>query len=249
MNELYNILINRHSIRNFKPDRITDDKIQKIVQAGQKAPTTGNSQAYSVILIEDEYLKKTIGENIQVQKFVYTAPIWLMVCIDWNRQSKLYKQLEINVSMNNESKLLVGSIDASLFTENMCIAAESMGIGSILIGSPWCNVNIVIKELRLPNEVMPLMLVCLGYPKIIPKKSTPRWPIETIIHRNKYREIKEDAIKEYYESGNKSLILQNYFDENIMSWKEHYSMRVGKIGNERTWKPLHDYIKSTWIKD
>jgi len=241
-NEVLNTINNRKSIRAFSNKPVEEGLIAKIIEAGQRAPSTGNAQAYSVVSLENTEKRKIIGEAMQLQKFVYSAPVWLFVCADWNRQGYLYRKHNIDFTMTKSNKLFIGVLEASLFTQNMVIAAEALGLGSILIGSVWCDMESVVSTLKLPEDVFPVMILCLGYYKI-PPQLTPRWDLENVYHKEEYVKTTEDSAYEYFKSTNKRLIHMKYFDEGITNLKDHLSMRVGEVGNKRTWSPLDKYIK------
>lgn len=71
-------------------------------------------------------------------------------------------------------------MDACFVAQNMTMAAECLGLGSVYIGFAFAN-DELIKELELPKGVLPLTLLCVGYPDEHPP-TRPRWPVSSILH-------------------------------------------------------------------
>ena len=241
--QVLHLINNRRSIRSFLDKKVSDELIVKIVQAGQRAPSPGNFQLYSVIKITNGKIRKEICNLIEPQEFVKKAPTWLIICVDWARLEKLVASKNIKPKTNTMARLLVGTIDASLFTQNMVIACDALGLGSILIGSPWCNMEGLAKLLHLPKKVLPIMLMCIGYPTNIPPLK-PRWHLESIMCKNKYSFPSTKKIKIYYDKNNKKLLKMGYFEHNIANWKKHWQMRLTSPGNKRTWSKIPKAIRN-----
>jgi len=103
----------------------------------------------------------------------------------------------------------------------MVIAAEALGLGTVFIGSVWDSMKKVAKILKVPNNVLPILILCLGYSDEMPPKR-PRWPRKTVLHENCYTMPSKKLMKEYYQKANEELIEMNYFHKGIRSWAEHW---------------------------
>jgi len=218
------IISNRRSIRKFKPKLVPRKVINKIVEAGQRAPTDCGMQERSFILITDKQKREQIFKIIGRQECMEQAPVWIMICADLARQLELFRILGVKTEHGKVSKLLSCIIDAALAAENMVIAVEAYSLGSVFIGSVWEEMKKVSEILELPNNVMPIVLLCFGYPNEAPPKR-PRWPQKAVLHENTYRMPTKQEMKEYYEEANQKLLEMKYFDENIHSWAEHWQKK------------------------
>jgi nitroreductase len=78
----------------------------------------------------------------------------------------------------------------------MVIAAESLGLGSVFIGDILFHAEKVSKILKLHEMVLPLLLFCIGYPSEDPPIRA-RWPIDSILSIDQYREITNEEIEFY----------------------------------------------------
>ena len=83
-NETMRLLFERGSCRDYSDEKVPEDVLRKILEAGTHAPTGGNLQPYSVIKIEDEANRRWFVE-LGSQKFIGEAPVLLLFCIDYRR--------------------------------------------------------------------------------------------------------------------------------------------------------------------
>lgn len=80
-----------------------------------------------------------------------------------------------------------GVIDTILVSENVCLAAESEGLGICYLGTTTYTADRIIEVLDLPQGVIPVTTVTMGYPDQMPPL-TDRLPLEGVIHREKYKD-------------------------------------------------------------
>lgn len=217
-------IFSRRSIRKFKRKQIPRKLINQIVEAGQRAPTACGMQTYSFMLITDSRLRNEIYRLIGKQSCMEQAPVWIIVCADMARQLKLFKVLEVKTELGSLGKFIPAVVDAGLVAENMVLAAEALGLGSVFIGSVWSALKRIADLLGLPKNVLPLVLVCLGYPNESPPLR-PRWPLEAVLHENKYTMPSEKLMRDYYEKANKELLEMGYFRKGIKNWAEHWQAK------------------------
>ena len=217
-------MLERKSVRRFEAREVPRDLIEQIVRAGQRAPTGGNMQLYSFVLISDPDKKNQISKVIGSQRCMQEAPVWIMVCVDWHRHIKFLKSLGIETRWRQVEKYWRGIICAILAAENMVLAAEALGLGSVFVGEPRSATVKIARILKMPDNVLPIVLLCIGYPAEDPPQR-PRWPLEAVLHENEYEPASEQLIKNYYEAANKRLAEMDYFREGISNWAEHLEMR------------------------
>jgi len=223
-NPALEFVFQRRSIRKFKQKPVPRKLVNRIVDAGQRAPTACGMQSYSFILITDQKLKEEMFKAIGKQKCMEEAPIWILVCADMARQLKLFELLGIKTKMGPLSKFVPAIVDAALVAENMVIAAEMLRLGSVYVGSVWEAMKKIADFLGLPENVCPVVLVCLGYPDESPPLR-PRWPREAVLHENRYKMPSKTLMKDYYEKANKQLAEMKYFPKGVHNWAEHWQRK------------------------
>ncbi|MFC6276446.1 oxygen-insensitive NADPH nitroreductase [Psittacicella hinzii] len=182
------------SVRKYKNTPINPELLKTIVRAGSRASTYANIQATSIIRISNPELRAQIEAKCFKQKALTQAPELLIVCVDFSRFALANPAAQLQYS----EVFLAGTIDASIFAQNMMLAAESLGLGGLFIGAirhdlPWLD-----QELGLPKYVVPIFALCLGYPDEAPIVR-PRFSLETIFHENQYQQATLESLNTYDE--------------------------------------------------
>jgi nitroreductase len=212
--QLLQILFDRKSIRNFNTTPITDDVAEKIVEMGQRAPSACNLQTYSVVWVKDTEMREKVWNACFAPNAIRKAPLLFVICADLRRLVKALDYLghdhRLKRGQGYELKLM-SMVDAVLVAENMTIAAECYGLGSIFIGSALANKK-VIEALSLPKGVLPLALLCIGYSDEQPP-IRPRWPLKSILHVDKYRDVTEKEIESSLEHMDLVLDKEGYYQK------------------------------------
>jgi nitroreductase len=235
-------ILQRRSIRKFKHKRVSGKVISRIVEAGQRAPTACGMQAYSFILVTNMQTRREISKAIGEQECMKQAPVWIIVCADMARQLELFKVLKVKTRFEPLSMLLPAVIDAALAAENMVIAAEAYGVGSVFIGSVWSALKRTAAILRLPKNVLPIVLVCLGYPNEAPPPR-PRWPLDAVTYENRYGMPSKELMTKYYAEGNRQLVEMQYFRKGVSSWAEHWQKKFPLKDMEKWEKQLEEDLR------
>lgn len=243
------LFIGRKSIRKFSSKPVEEVDVLKIIKAGQRAPTACNLQTYSVVWVKDKKLKDKVLDACEVSGTIREAPIVFAICADIRRLSKVLNFLKhdhcFKHGHGNWLKLM-SIMDACFFAENMVMAAEFLGLGSVYIGSALAN-NEVIKELKLSSGVLPLTLLCVGYPDEQPDIK-PRWALNSVLHVDAYEDPNEEEIEVFLSHMNQELEKQGYYQQyDKPGFKYRYSNHVkGKTDlkqNEKDDKKILPLLK------
>lgn len=207
-------VINRHvTIRKFKEKDITEDLLEKIIYSGTRASTTGNMQVYSVIITKERYMKERLAPLHFNQPVAVKAPVLLTFIADFNRFSKWCEHNKANPGYSNFLSFYTASIDALLVAQNVCIAAESEGLGICYLGTTTYNAKEIIELMNLPQLTFPVTTVALGYPDEEPGL-TDRLPLEGIIHSEKYHDYSGEEINKLYSYKENLELMRQFVKEN-----------------------------------
>ena len=191
------------SIRKYKTDNIPAGILEKIIEAGSRASTTGNMQVYSIIISKEKEQKEKLWEAHFKQDMVKTAPVHLTFCADFNRFSEWCEQREAIPGYNNFLSFMTASIDAILASQNVVLEAEAHNLGACYLGTATYNADKIVEILQLPKLVVPVAAIVLGYPNENPPL-TDRLPIEAILHSEKYQTFTSKRIDSIYKSREES---------------------------------------------
>lgn len=194
---MLDIILKHKSIRKFKSTPIEEDILEKILLAGTRASTTGNMQAYSIIVTKENSVKEKLWEYHFKQNMVLEAPVHLTFCADFNRFTKWCNLRKANPGYDNFLSFMTAAIDAILVSENVALAAESFGLGICYLGTILYNADKFIEILKLPKLVIPVAAIVMGYPDE-EKDLTERLPLEAVIHKEYYKDYNEEDINKYY---------------------------------------------------
>lgn len=181
-------LLTHRSIRRFAPDPVPEEVLARWIEAGQAASTSSHVQAYAAIRVSDPETRARLAELTGGQRQVAEAGVFLVICSD-SRRHQLVCSRAGDPCVENFESFLVAAIDASLFAQNLVVAAESEGAGICYIGGLRTELAAVDALLELPSGVYPLFGLCLGTPAEDPDVK-PRLPIEEVLYEER---VPEDA--------------------------------------------------------
>ena len=190
--------IHRHrSIRKYKQDPVPDDLLKNILEAGIRASSSGNMQAYSIIISRDRNLREQLFEPHMHQSMVLDAPVLLTFCADFHRMRRWLHLSGAPDSFDNFMSFMVAAIDAILVSQNVALAAESEGLGICYLGSTLANCDRIGEILNIPRGVVPVVGFTLGYPAQDPDPRD-RLPLDGVLHDEVYQDYSDKRILEIY---------------------------------------------------
>ncbi len=191
------VILNHRSIRKYADQDISGALLNEILGAGIRASTTGNMQVYSIIVTRDEERKKQLAPFHFDQPMVTQAPVVLTFCADFNRFNKWCRQRNAQPGYDNFLSFMTAAIDALLVAQNVCLAAESNGLGICYLGTTTYMADKIIDLLELPKGVVPVTTVTMGYPDEDPPL-TDRLPLDAVVHEEVYRDYTPEDIDRIY---------------------------------------------------
>lgn len=188
--------LNHHvSIRRYDPDApVSDELLHALLNSARRSPTSSNLQAYSFVVVRDAERKARIAELAGNQQHIIDAPVFVACCADLHRLDKAC-QLHGQGFHRNLETTIIATVDASLVGMSLATLAESVGLGTVMIGGVRNNPAPIASLLGLPDGVFVVYGMCIGYPiaSEIPAQK-PRLPESLVIHQERYdvRDISAD---------------------------------------------------------
>ena len=137
-NPVTDLLLSAWSPRNFTDVPVTDQQIEMILQCGIKAPSSRNGQPWHFTVLKNEALMKEIIPNI--------TPGNVIIVISGK------------VSQSGSTP----DFDCGLTTQNMFVAATSMGLGARIYGGPIAAARSKSEALQIPEGFTPVIMVRVG---------------------------------------------------------------------------------------
>jgi nitroreductase len=192
-NETMRLLLQRASLRNFSDQPIAEETLRLILEAGNHAASGGNLQPWSIIKIQSAGTKKWLAENCG-QNFIAAAPVDLIFCIDF-RRIKRWAELAVAPFTADHSfrHFWIAFQDTIIAAQNICTAADALGLGSVYIGTIMEFFAGLKDRLQLPPGVFPVVLLCLGYPRSQPAPRK-KLGVDVLVHDETYQDLPDEEL-------------------------------------------------------
>lgn len=183
-NAVLDLLKQRASVRKYRTTPVQENLVDTILAAACQAPTSSNLQAYSIVVVRDSEKRRRLAALAGGQKHVEAAPVFLAFCADLSRLADTTEAKGAGFVGENLETCLVATIDASLVGMCASVAAESLGLGTVMIGGIRNDPSGVAALLNLPERSFAVYGMCIGYPEVKPP-AKPRHPASvTIFHEH-----------------------------------------------------------------
>lgn len=235
----------RRTIRQYTDRKVDPQLLKDILEAAAQAPTTGNMQLYSVVITEDDEMKKRLAPAHFNQPSVMGASAVLTFCADFNRFVKWCERRQAQAGYDNFQAWVWAVEDTMIFAQQFVTIAEMNGLGTCYLGTTTYNAPQISEILDLPHRVVPIATVTVGYPAVEGQLSD-RLPIEGIIHHEKYNDYTPEQIDELYAPKESLPESKQFIQENGKSTLAQVftDIRYKKTDNEHFSKVFAEFIKS-----
>ncbi len=165
-------ILTRRSIRDYTPHPVPEELVKLLLEAGMSAPSAMDERSAEFIVINDrnilDEIQKFNTKRLQLKK----ATVAILVCVN---QAKEKKQ-----------GLGFGVLDGAVACENILIAANALGLGAV-----WTSIYPfqdripkVQKMLNLPEQVIPMTIIPVGYPA--ERKERENRYVPSRVHTNRW---------------------------------------------------------------
>ena len=142
-------ILTRRSIRKYTEQPVSDEVIKELMEAAMHAPSAGNRQPWCFVVINDRKIMNEITTYAIYSQMLKEAAAAIFVCcdLDWGQ-------------------IGFGVEDCSAATQNILLAAHAGGLGAVWIGIYPAEtlVTATRKLLNLPEQIVPVSLISIGYP-------------------------------------------------------------------------------------
>ncbi|MGX7245201.1 nitroreductase family protein [Enterococcus quebecensis] len=201
MNETIEFLKNRRSYRDFDENYVLpNEELQAIVDAARQAPSWMNGQFYSIIVVKDNVIREQLVKWNPGNPQILKSSVFLIFVGDLYRTKMVSKAHESPYLIDESIEpIILATTDAALALENAVIAAESLGLGSVVVGSIRKHGKEISQLLELPEHTFPLFGLSIGKPTVA-MEVKPRLPEKAVVHYDKFQLYNYSLIEEYNET-------------------------------------------------
>ena len=161
--EFFELIEKRRSVRMFMSDPVSDENIEKILEAARIAPSAGNVQPYEFRVVRDEKILQELVQAALGQGFIARAPVSIVFLEDAKRTEIKYG--------NRGSQLYVHQ-DTAIAVAHAHLAAADLGLGSVWVGA--FDGYAVARILDVRPGLMPVAILPIGYPAESPPANSRR---------------------------------------------------------------------------
>jgi nitroreductase len=169
--DFFDVVKERHSIRAYQAQSLEPEKLQRILEAINRAPSAGNLQSYEVYLVCDAQHKTALVKAAYDQEFLAQAPILLVFCAHAARSAERYGQRGIDLYCVQ---------DATIACSFAMLAATALGLSTVWVGA--FDENEVRRAIHAPEAHRPVAMLPVGYPAGFPRLR-PRRGLNDLIHQ------------------------------------------------------------------
>ncbi len=230
-NLLLQVILNRRSIRSFTSRPIPEDVFAAILEAGRLAPSTVNLQTWAFAAFDAQLWQQTFDRPIP-----FRGSRAVIVIADTYRDRQVLDAFPHSPLV----EYTVAVMNASLAAMNMNIAAEALGVSSVMLSetgrSGLLDAKYLKGKLGLPESTVPLMTILFGYARGPYPPMPPKLPEKQIFFKGRYqppnRETMEDWLSQMI-AGYKASHLRSSFESQLRV----YQRKIGQAEAD-----LHEMI-------
>jgi len=236
-NDVIDLMLKHQSIRKFTQQPIPQELIEQLIQAGQAASSSSFVQVTTVIQVSQPERREKLQTASGNQAYVGSCPLFLVFCADLKRNQQICTTLGVDMPTGFTEQALIASIDTAIMAQNVLLAAESVGLGGVYIGGLRNQPELVSETLNLPDQVVPLFGMCLGYAAQDPGLK-PRLPTKVVLHQEQYQPLDQAELKQYDQ------LLSAYYTERTGGkLNTTFSQHIEKTLNKEARPHLLNYLQ------
>ena len=151
--DILEVIKTRRSIRKYESAPISEEEINKILEAGRWAPSADNSQPWRFIVLRSEEVKEKLADTLTWGRFLSQAALGIAVTVNPRASSHPVE-------------------DGAAATQNMLLEAHSLGLGACWIGTYGSgNEESAKKVLNVPEDERLLSVIAIGRPAESPQRT------------------------------------------------------------------------------
>ena len=174
--EFIDVVRKRRSIRAYKPDPVSDEDLEFLLEAARLAPSWKNLQCWEYIVVKDEKSRiKIAGSRPESKDWIAQAPVIVVACAEPQNSGRIegkdYYMTDIGVSF-----------------EHLILAARDRGLGTCWVGE--FDENMVKEALDIPENIRVVAFTPVGYPAQEKEEVRKRKPLQEFCYYEKYGQKK-----------------------------------------------------------
>ena len=187
------------TIRAYMDQPLTEDEVTTLMEVARHTATASYLQGYTVLHITDPQVREMIYAASGQPYVGGTKGDMFIFVVDLYRNSRIRAEQGVSSeALSSMNLFLTGAEDALLAAQNVVVAAESMGLGTVYLGSILADPRLVVDALELPELTFPILGLLVGHPDQEPEQK-PRLPLSVLTAENTYPRVESytEALADY----------------------------------------------------
>lgn len=205
---------NRVTVRNYSKKHIPEELLDSILEKAMRAPTCGNMQLYSVIVTRDKANLERLAKEHFNQPAATGADVILTICADFNRFTQWCEASNAKPGYDNFHSFMMALTDAVIYAQQIVTIAEMEGLGTCYLGTVNYNAKQISELLQLPDLVVPVASLSLGFPANESEEQCERLPLNAIRHNETYRKDSKEEILDLFKAKDDFEANKKFVEEN-----------------------------------
>lgn len=197
-NESLELLLNHRTHRRFTDTPVEPEQLDLILACAFSAPSKSDLQQVSLVHVQDPQRRQSIASLIPTMPWVGTCPEFFVFCADGRRIERIAELRGKPFVNDNLDNFLAAVCDTGLVMQAFITAAEALGLGCCPISVIRNSMEAVSEILNLPDRVIPISGMCLGYPPQAGFVSM-RLPLALTCHTDQYDESAFETLLNDYD--------------------------------------------------
>lgn len=169
--EFFAVVQARHSVRAFEKRPVEEEKLQRLLQAANAAPSAGNMQAYEIFIVRSAAIRSQLARAAYGQRFIDEAPVALVFLANPDRSAVRY---------GLRGAELYCIQDATIACAFVHLGATAFGLGATWVGA--FDEEKTHRALGSPAGLRPVAILPIGYPAEEVLSPTPRRSLDDLAH-------------------------------------------------------------------
>ena len=157
-------MLGRGTCRRYTERSLSADLIDALLDVAFSASSKSDYQQACVIVVQDPERRRRVADLVPTMPWVGAAPAFVVFCADADRLEKICSLRERPAENRNLEAFFNASIDAALVMQTFILAAEQVSLGCCPISAIRAHLQDVRSILSLPERVVPIAGLCVGYP-------------------------------------------------------------------------------------
>ncbi len=149
----FELIKQRRSVRNYTTAPVDKAKVERILEAANRAPSAANLQAYEIYQVTKVKDRSALSRAACEQGFVLVAPVSLVFCANPARNEERFGARARFFALQ----------DATIACTYAQLAAAEMGLGTCWVGA--FEAEAVRKVIGAPKGLEPVAILPIGHPK------------------------------------------------------------------------------------